>query len=149
MKFLLTAMLGLLATGAGAQGSGGLYIAGGTFDFARTIERAIAQSPSGSRFFVLATGDAVRALSLLAADEAVEARNLGAQRGAVYLVCQRDIEREVIRTNDLASGVIAVRGWPAAGSDELPEGTLYYRNEDPANLPKSTELLRRLRATCS
>lgn len=149
MKRLLVLLLYTLATAAGAQAGGGLYIAGGSFDFSQAIERAVAQNPAPSRFFVLATGDAVRGLSLVASPELVEARNIGAKRGAVYLVCRRDIERELFNLNDLTSGVIAVRGWPAPGSNELPEGSSYYRGEDPSNLPKSSELLRRLRSTCS
>ncbi len=149
MKRLLVLLLCAIATAAGAQGSGGLYIAGGNFDFAQAIDRAVAQNPTPSKFFVLATGDAVRGLSVVAPPELVEARNLGAARGAVYLVCLRDIEREVFRMDDLVSGVVAVKGWPPPGSNELPDGTIHYRNEDPANLPKSMELLRRLRSTCS
>lgn len=142
-------LLSVVATTATAQGSGGLYVAGGHFGFAQTIERAVAQNPTPSKFFVLATGDAVRGLSVVAPPELVEARNLGAKHGAVYLVCQRDIDREAFRLNELISGVVPVRGWPPAGSSELPEGKSHYSNEDPSNLPKSTELLRRLRSTCS
>lgn len=149
MKRWLGLLLYAIATAAGAQGSGGLYVAGGGFDFAKAIERALAQHPTPSKFFVLATGDAVRGLSVVAPPELVEARNLGAARGAVYLVCLRDIERDLFRLNELVSGVVAVKGWPPPGSNELPEGSSYYRGEDPANLPNSTELLRRLRSTCS
>ncbi|MDQ3188278.1 MAG: hypothetical protein M3Q28_05170 [Pseudomonadota bacterium] len=138
-----------IATAAGAQGSGELYIAGANFDFAQAVERAVAQHPVSSKFFVLATGDAVRGLSVVASAELVEARSVGAARGAVYLVCRRDIDRELFRLTDLVSGVVAVRGWPPAGSSELPSGSNYYPGEDPATLPKSTELLRRLRSTCS
>lgn len=138
-----------MAAAVGAQGPGGLYVAGDNFDFAQAVERALAQHPTPSKFFVLATGNAVRGLSVVAPSELVEVRNRGAARGAVYLVCQRDIEREAFQLNDLASGVIAVKGWPAPGSADLPEGTKYYRGEDPANLPASTEVLRRLRSTCS
>ncbi len=134
---------------ASAQSEGGLYIAGGNFDFTQAIDRAVAQHPTPSKFFVLTVGDAVRALSVLAPPELVEARNLGAKHGAVYLVCRRDVERELFRMSELISTVVAVRGWPPPGSDELPPGKNYYPSEDPANLPKSTELLRRLRATCS
>ncbi len=138
-----------MATAASAQGAGGLYVAGGGFDFTQAIERALAQNPTPSKFFVLATGDAVRGLSVVARPEWVEVRNRGAARGAVYLVCRRDVEREAFQLTDLISGVVAVKGWPAPGSGELPEGTNYYRGEDPANLPSSNELLRRLRSTCS
>ena len=138
-----------MATAVSAQGAGGLYVAGANFDFTQAVERALAQNPTPSKFFVLATGDAVRGLSVVARPELVEVRNRGSARGAVYLVCRRDIEREAFQMTDLISGVVAVRGWPAPGSGELPEGTNYYRGEDPSNLPSSTELLRRLRSTCS
>ena len=138
-----------IATAAAAQGSGGLYVAGGSFDFTQAVERALAQNPTPSKFFVLATGDAVRGLSVVAPPELVEVRNRGLARGAVYLVCRRDIEREAFTLNDLVSGVVPVKGWPPPGSNELPEGTNYYRGEDASTLPSSNELLRRLRSTCS
>ena len=138
-----------VAVVASAQSAGGLYVAGDSFDFTQTVERALAQHPSPSKFFVLATGDAVRGLSVVAPPELVEVRNRGAARGAVYLVCRRDVDREAFQLTDLISGVIAVKGWPPPGSAELPEGTKYYRGEDPSNLPSSTEVLRRLRSTCS
>ena len=139
-----------IATAVGAQASGGgLYVAGGNFDFTQAVERALAQNPAPSKFFVLATGDAVRGLSVVAPPELVEVRNRGSARGAVYLVCRRDIERELFRLDDLVSGVVAVKGWPPPGSNELPEGTNFYRDEDAAMLPGSNDLLRRLRSTCS
>ncbi|HVE88960.1 MAG TPA: hypothetical protein VNA44_04605 [Burkholderiaceae bacterium] len=138
-----------MATAVSAQGAGGLYIAGTNFDFTQAVERAIAQNPTPSKFFVLATGDAVRGLSVVARPELVEVRNRGAARGAVYLVCRRDVERDAFQMTDLIAGVVAVKGWPAPGSGELPEGTNYYRGEDPSHLPSSTEQLRRLRSTCS
>jgi hypothetical protein len=149
VKRLLVLWLYAMASAASAQGTGGLYIAGDSFSFAQAVERALAQHPTASRFFVLATGDSVRGLSVVAPPELVEAHNRGAARGAVYLVCRRDIEREVFSLNELVSGVVAVRGWPPPGSNELPEGTNYYRGEDASMLPSSTELLRRLRSTCS
>ncbi len=139
-----------IATAAGAQASGGgLYVAGGNFDFTQAVERALAQNPTPSKFFVLATGDAVRGLSVVAPPELVEVRNRGSARGAIYLVCRRDIEREVFQLDDLVSGVVAVKGWPPPGSNELPEGTNFYRDEDASMLPGSNDLLRRLRSTCS
>ena len=138
-----------MATAASAQSAGGLYVAGDNFDFTQAVERALAQHPSPSKFFVLATGDAVRGLSVVAPPELVEVRKRGAARGAVYLVCRRDVEREAFQLTDLISGVVAVKGWPAPGSAELPEGSKYYRGEDASNLPGSTEVLRRLRSTCS
>jgi hypothetical protein len=149
VKRLLVLWLYAMASAASAQGSGGLYVAGGNFDFTQAVERALAQRQTPSKFFVLAIGNAVRGLSVVAPPELVDVRNRGAARGAIYLVCRRDIEREVFRLNDLISGVVAVRGWPSPGSNELPEGTSYYRGEDPSTLPSSTELLRRLRSTCS
>ena len=149
MKRLLVLWLYAMASAASAQGSGGLYVAGDNFSFTQAVERALAQHLTPSKFFVLATGDSVRGLSVVAPPELVEVRNRGAARGAVYLVCRRDIEREAFSLTDLVSNVVAVRGWPPPGSTELPEGTNYYRGEDASMLPSSTELLRRLRSTCS
>lgn len=150
MKRGLASLLCLSAVSAAAQGGGGgLYVAGGGFGFTQTIERAVAQNPSSSRFFVLVTTDALRGLTQLAPDEMVAARNLAARSGAVFLVCRRDIERDQISLNDLVTGVVPVRGWPPPGSTELPEGMPYYRDEDPSVLPKAADLLRRLRSTCS
>ena len=150
MKPLQALLLCAFTAAANAQGSGGgLYIAGGNFGFVQTVERAVAQNPARSRFFVLATGDALRGLSLLAPPELVQTRNLGASHGAVYLVCKRDVDNDVVKLSDLASGVVPVRGWPPPGSNELPEGQSYYPGEDPSNLPKAGDLLRRLRSTCS
>jgi len=148
-KRVLFLLLFATVTAASGQGTGGLYVAGSNFDFTQAVERALAQHPTPSKFFVLVTGDAVRGLSVVAPPELVDVRRQGTARGAVYLVCRRDIERAVFNAGDLVSEVIPVRGWPPSGSKELPEGTNYYPGEDPANLPKSTELLRRLRATCS
>lgn len=148
-KRVLLLLLCAVITAASAQGTGGLYVAGSNFDFTQAVERALAQHPTPSRFFVLVTGDAVRGLSVVAPPELVDVRRQGTARGAVYLVCHRDIERAVFNAGDLVSEAIPVRGWPPSGSKELPEGTNYYPGEDPANLPKSTELLRRLRSTCS
>ena len=149
MKRLLFLLSYAMVTAASAQGSGGLYIAGANFDFTQAVGRALAQHPTSSKFFVLVVGDAVRGLSVLAPPEVVETRNQGTARGAVYLVCMRDIERGAFQLDELVSGVIPVRGWPPPGSNQLPEGTNYYPGEDPSNLPKSNELLRRLRSTCS
>ena len=88
-------------------------------------------------------------LSLTAPEEMVEVRQRVARGDVVFLVCQRDLDSGRYRLFDLVPGVVAVRGWPPPGSDALPADQKYYPGEDQANLPTSTELLRRLRATCS
>lgn len=135
--------------GAAAQSSGGLYVAGANFSFEQTVERALAQNPSPGRFFVLAIGNAVRGLSPVAAPEIAEVRGQALARGAVFLVCQRDLDRQIFNMLDVIPGVIAVRGWPPPGSNALPVGALHYPDENPQLLPASAEALRRLRATCS
>ncbi|MGZ9032056.1 MAG: hypothetical protein ACXW2G_11825 [Burkholderiaceae bacterium] len=148
----LTALLTLLtASGIVAQSGpagGNLYVAGGGFDFAATGERALAQNPA-SRFFLLAVGDAIRYLSLTAPPELVEVRRRVARGNVQFLVCERDLQSGEIRLGDLAPGTVAVRGFPPPGSTALPVENKFYADEDPANLPWSTETLRRLRATCS
>jgi hypothetical protein len=67
----------------------------------------------------------------------------------VFLVCQRDLDAGKYRLFDLVPGVVPVKGWTPQGSAPLPADQKYYPDEDPANLPASTEQLRRLRATCS
>jgi hypothetical protein len=128
---------------------GGLYIAGTNFTFNEAVTRGVAQNPNSSRFFVLAVGEALRGLSVVAPPELVEVRNRGAAAGAVYLICQRDLDQGVVAVTDLVPGVVPVRGFPPPGSPELPHGERYFPGEDPVTLPQSNELLRRLRATCS
>lgn len=106
-------------------------------------------NPNSSRFFVLAVGEATRGLSVVAPPELVEIRNRGAASGAFYLVCQRDLDSGLYSLTDFVPGVVPVRGWPAPGSKDLPAGERYYPDEDPATLPESNELLRRLRSTCT
>ena len=148
----LIALLTLLTlTGASAQtgpAGGNLYVAGGGFDFATTVERALSQNPN-SRFFLLVVVDAIRYLTLTAAPEQVEARNRAARGNVQFLVCERDLKSGEIRLGDLVPGTAAVRGFPPPGSTALPVENKFYADEDPANLPWSTETLRRLRATCS
>lgn len=98
---------------------------------------------------MLAVGEALRGLSVVAPPELVAVRNRGSAAGALYLICQRDIDKGDIALTDLVPGVVAVRGFPPPGSSELPHGERYFPGEDPATLPQSNELLRRLRATCS
>ena len=131
-----------------AQSTGGVYIAGSGFDFPDVAERALAQNPH-SRFYLLAVGDAVRYLSLTAPEEMAEVRRQVARGNVVFLVCHRDLDSGRYRLFDLVPGVVAVRGWPPPGSNALPVEDKYYPDEDQANLPTSTEQLRRLRATCS
>jgi hypothetical protein len=137
------------APAAAQQQEGGLYIAGAGFDFRVAVERGIAQNQGGTRFFVLAVPPASAALSQLANDELVAIRNRATAAGAVFVVCQRDIDAGLVTVNDLVPGVVVARGWPPPGSNELPHGARYFPNEDSANLPASNEALRRLRSTCS
>jgi hypothetical protein len=67
----------------------------------------------------------------------------------VLLVCQRDIDSGKIRANSLVPGVRTVRGWPAKGSPQLPDGQRYFADENPAELPASNEALRRMRSACA
>jgi hypothetical protein len=142
------ALLSIVAWGASAQPGGGLYVAGAGFDFPQVADRAVAQNP-GARFFLLAVGDAVRYLSLTAPEEMVEVRNRVARAHVQFLVCQRDLDAGNYRLADLVPGTVAVRGFPPPGSTALPVDNKFYADENPADLPWSTETLRRLRATCS
>jgi hypothetical protein len=132
-----------------AARDGGLYVAGGGFTFESAVERALAQNATPGRFFVLMIGPAVRGVSVVAPPEVAEIRSSALARGAVFLVCQRDIDQQQFTLLELVPGVIAVRGWPTPGSTALPPGSLLYPGEDPENLPAAADALRRLRSTCS
>ena len=153
LRWLTALLLTFAFAAASAQSSepqagGSLYVAGNGFDFPTTADRAAAQNPN-TRFFLLVVGDAVRYLSLTAPPELVEVRNRVARTRVQFLVCQRSLDEGQWKLSDLVPGTVAVRGWPPPGSNALPEGSNYYRGEDPADLPWSTETLRRLRSTCS
>src|SRR5512134_1934417 len=103
VRFSLAWLGWLFATFAAAE-RGGLYISGTNFTFQEAVERGVAMNPNSTRFYVLAVGDAVRGLSVVAPPELVEIRNRGAAAGALYLVCQRDIERGDFSLLDLVPG---------------------------------------------
>jgi hypothetical protein len=143
----LIALLSLVACSVAAQTGGGLYVAGGGFDFGKVGDRALAQNPQ-SRFFLLVVGDAIRYLALTAPPELVDVRNRIARGNVVFLVCQRDLEAGTYRLGDLVPGVVPVKGWPPPDMPNKLSGN-YYPDEEPGQLPTATEALRRLRSTCS
>jgi hypothetical protein len=139
----------ICASAAAAQADGGLYIAGAGFSFQVTAERAMSQNAGGHRFFLLALPPEAAALSATAPAALATMRNRVMAANGVLLVCQRDIDNGRIGAAGLAHGVVAVRGWPRPGSNELPGGQRYFKDENPANLPAADEALRRLRSTCA
>lgn len=146
----VVALLGAVcAAAAPAQSEGGLYTAGDGFSFEVAAERAIAQNPGGRRFFLLSLPPETAALSARAAPALATLRNRVVSANGVLLVCQRDIDNRRIDAAALAPGVVAVRGWPRAGSNELPDGQRHFTDENPANLPAANEALRQLRSTCT
>jgi len=138
-----------MAPPASAQTEGGLYIAGYGFSFQEVADRAIAQNPGRQRFFLLSLPPQTQALATSAAGPLAAARDRVVATNGVLLVCQRDIDNRNIDAASLAPQVVAVRGWPPAGSPSLPPGERYFKGENPAHLPASNEALRRLRSTCS
>lgn len=138
-----------LRTGAAEPAEGGVYIAGDGFTFQQAAERALAQNPSGQRFFVLALPPNTAALAKSATKSSTELRERVIAAGGVLLVCQRDIDGGSVDRTTLVPGVVAVRGFPPPGSNALPAGERYFPGENPDNLPRSNEALRRLRTTCS
>lgn len=145
---LLAALLPL--SSAMAQSEGGLYIAGAAgFKFQQAAERGLAQNPGGRRFFVLAVPPQTSALKMSAAGPLAELRDRVIAGNGVLLVCQRDIDKGRIDPKELVPGVVAVRGWPEPGSNEIPPGKRYFADEDSSRLPAANEALRRLRSTCS
>jgi hypothetical protein len=139
----------LSASPASAQSDGGLYIAGAGFSFQTAAERALSQNAGPNRFFVLALPPETAALSVAAPAALAALRDRVVAANGVLLVCQRDIANGSINPAQLTPGVVPVRGWPPAGSNELPDGQRYFGGENPAQLPAADEALRRLRATCS
>lgn len=139
----------LLPPAVHAQPEGGLYVAGAGFSFEQAANDGLSRNPSGQRFFLLALPPQTDALTSRATGAQAAARQRVAAAGGLLLVCQRDIDSGAIDATRLVPGVVAVRGWPPSGSNDLPVGQRHYSNEDPANLPQSDEMLRRLRSTCS
>ena len=137
-----------LPCGALAQEEGGLYIADSGFSFEQAAKRGLSQNPKGQRFFVLALPPNTKALTSAAPKSAAALRDRVAAQGVV-LVCQRDIDKGSVDAAKLAPGVVAVRGFPPAGSNAIPAGERYFPDENPDKLPRSNEALRRLRSACS
>lgn len=138
-----------LPAAAFAQNEGGLYIAGYGFSFEQAAEQGTANNRKGQRFFLLALPPNTESLMRTAAKPAATARDQAIARGAVLLVCQRDIDNGSIDAAGLVPGVVAVRGFPPPGSSAIPPGERYFPDENRENLPRSNEALRRLRTTCS
>jgi hypothetical protein len=145
---LLAAIMPL--SSAMAQSEGGLYIAGDAgFKFQQAAERGLAQNPGGRRFFVLSVPPQTSALKKSAPGQLARLRDRVIAGNGVLLVCQRDIDKGRIDPAELVPGVVAVRGWPEPGSNEIPPGKRYFADEDTSRLPAANEALRRLRSTCS
>jgi hypothetical protein len=139
----------ICTSAAAAQSEGGLYIAGAGFSFQVTAETAMSQNAGGRRFFLLSLPPETAALSATATATLATLRKRIAAANGVLLVCQRDIDNGRIRAAGLVPGVVAVRGWPRPGNNELPDGQRYFTHENPANLPAADEALRQLRSTCA
>jgi len=150
---LRSAWVALVATScaaaAAALDEGGLYIAGAGFDFQTTAERALAQNTGGRRFFLLSLPPETAALLANATGPPATLRDRVAAASGVLLVCQRDIDSGKIRADGLVPVVVAVRGWPPAGSNDSAPGQRHFAGENPAHLPAANEALRQLRSTCS
>jgi hypothetical protein len=146
---LLAVVAGASASVASAQSEGGLYIAGAGFSFQVAAERALSQNPGGRRFFVLSLPPETAALEASVTGTRARLRDRVVAANGVLLVCQRDIDNRKVNAARLAPGVVAVRGWPPQGSNELPDGQRHFANENPADLPAANEALRQLRSTCT
>jgi hypothetical protein len=149
-KLVVIAAAVCAAGNAAAQPKeGGVYVAGNGFGFANAAAQALAANPPGQRFFLLALPPETRALEGSATGRLAGVRERVTASGGVLMVCQRDIDNGKVRAAALVAGVVAVRGWPPAGSTALPPGERYFADENRDVLPASTEGLRRLRTTCS
>jgi hypothetical protein len=138
-----------LVSVASAQSEGGLYIAGDGFSFQVAAQRALAQNPSGRRFFLLTLPPETTALQRNAPPATLRLRERVSAANGVLLVCRRDLDSGRIDAARLAPEVVPVRGWPADGRAPMPLGQRYFEGENPEHLPASNEALRRLRAACA
>ena len=132
-----------------AQAEGGVYIAGYGISFERAVEQGIARNPPGQRFFVLALPPNDAALAKAATGAVVNLRDYVLARGAILMVCQRDIDNGTIDVAKLVPQVVPVRGFPPRGSNAIPRGERYYPDENRATLPRNNNSLKRLRKACS
>jgi hypothetical protein len=144
-RLVALALAALGSSAAGAAAEGGLYIAGAGFSFQQATERALAQNPGGSRFFVLTLPPEAGALGGRATPAQQRLRDRVVAANGVLLICQRDLDNGRISTDGLVPGVVPVRG----SSTELPAGQRYFAGENPAELPAANKALRRLRSTCA
>jgi intracellular sulfur oxidation DsrE/DsrF family protein len=131
------------------QAEGGLYIAGDGFSFEQAAEQGLARNPKGQRFFVLVLPPNGAALTKAASRSAAAVRERVSAAGGVFYVCQRDIDSGAIDASKLLPGVVAVRGFPPSGSDEMPRGERAFPAENAAALPSNNTTLTRLRSACS
>lgn len=150
-RLFCAAAAALLTAGAvhAAPIEGGLYVAGAGFSFKAAANRAMKQNPHGRRFFLLALPPESAALQLAASTALSQLRQRVVAANGVLLVCRRDVDQGRVDPSLLVPGVLAVRGWPAAGSNELAHGQRYFADEVPGSLPADNVILRQLRSTCS
>jgi hypothetical protein len=149
MRCLTALVLACSAAVVFAQAGGGLYVAGAGFTFGQAVDQGLAMNPAGQRFFVLVLPPQTRALAVNAPPNLAQLRDRAAKKGAVFMVCQRDVASGAVDLAQLVPGVVPVRGWPPPGSNALLPGQNYFPDENRADFPASEELLRRLRSTCS
>jgi hypothetical protein len=140
---------GALPGVARAQAEGGVYIAGYGIDFERAAEQGMARNPPGQRFFLLALPPNEAALAKAATGSVVAVRERIVARGAILMVCQRDIDNGTIDVAKLVAEVVPVRGFPPRGSNAIPRGERYYPDENRATLPRNNNSLKRLRKACT
>ena len=144
------ALIGCALPGAAlAQAEGGVYIAGYGISFERAAEQGIARNPPGQRFFVLALPPNTEALAKAATGSVVAIRDRIVARGAILMVCQRDIDNGTVDAATLVPEVVPVRGFPPRGSNAIPRGERYYPDENRATLPRNNNSLKRLRKACT
>lgn len=149
-KLLVIAAAVCAAGHAAAQPQeGGVYVAGDGFSFENAAAQALGANAPGQRFFLLVLPPQTRALEASATGRLSGVRERVTASGGVLMVCQRDVDGGKVNPAALVPGVVAVRGFPAAGSTALPPGERYFAGENRDVLPASTEGLRRLRTTCA
>jgi hypothetical protein len=142
--------LALAASGAIAQGAGGLYIAGVNFTFTQAVSQGLLDNPTPGRFFVLLMPPATSDLRASGSSpDIVALRDQAAARGAQFLVCQRDVANGSVDPSSLIPGVGVVWGWSSDPNAPQPDAAGLFPGESASWFPRATDLVRRIRSTCA
>jgi hypothetical protein len=135
---------------AAAQGAGGLYVADSTFGFSTAVGQALADNPVPGRFFVLVVPPATQGLLATGSPSGdATLRDRALANGAQFLVCRRDVQSGSVAPASLVPGVAVAWGWPQGPDAPAVDANGLFPGESAGAFPAATELVRRIRNTCS